>query len=230
MVPQGTRSTCLLNSTSMYFGVHCINIPENLSVVIYNLTTKHFPHGLIFHVHNQLNSWLFLWTLPCACKELGANPLGQIPKRHAQSHSISRFLAWDFSNRTIYLALECVYPIFLILATENPLLQNRFFAGMAASTEAILLITTQSTRIAISTVHRLKINCLRFISSSSCPFQNYVALSFPGGENLNVFPSIHRSSFLALILCCCWDPKDMNSQLFSLLFIEITIEKEIYIY
>jgi hypothetical protein len=43
---------------------------------------------------------------------------------------------------------------------------------------------------------------------------NYVALSFPGGENLNVFPSIHRSSFLALILFCCWDPKDMNSQLF----------------
>jgi hypothetical protein len=59
---------------------------------------------------------------------------------------------------------------------------------------------------------------------------NYVALSFPGGENLNVFPSIHRSSFLALILFCCWDPKDMNSQLFSLLFIEITIEEEIYIY
>ena len=101
-----------------------------------------------------------------------------------------------------------------LFATENPLLQNRFFAGMAASTEAILLITTQSTRIAISTVHKLKINCLRFIPSSSCPSQNYVALSFPGGENLNLFPSIHRSSFLALILCCCWDPKDMNSQLF----------------
>uniref|UniRef100_A0A3N7F624 Uncharacterized protein n=1 Tax=Populus trichocarpa TaxID=3694 RepID=A0A3N7F624_POPTR len=107
---------------------------------------------------------------------------------------------------------------------------KRFFAGMAVSTEAILSITTQSTRIAISTVHKLKINCLRFISSSSCPSQNYVALSFPGGENLNVFPSIYRSSFLALILFCCWDPKDMNSQLFSLLFIEITIEEEIYIY
>lgn len=135
-----------------------------------------------------------------------------------------------FQHRTIYLALECVYINFLILATENPLLQNRFFAGMASSTEAILLITAQSTGIAISTVHKLKINCLRFILSSSCPSQNYVALSFPGGENLNVFPSIHRSSFLALILFCYWDPKDMNSQLFSLLFIEITIEEEIYIY
>ncbi|KAJ6931567.1 hypothetical protein NC652_014919 [Populus alba x Populus x berolinensis] len=56
-------------------------------------------------------------------------------------------------------------------------LQNRFFAGMAAS-----------TRIAISTVHKLKINCLRFISSSSCPSQKLRGFEFPRRRKLKCFP------------------------------------------
>ncbi|KAJ6998840.1 hypothetical protein NC653_014866 [Populus alba x Populus x berolinensis] len=62
------------------------------------------------------------------------------------------------------------------------------FLAIKASTEAILLITTQSTRIAISTVHKLKINCLRFISSSSCPSQKLRGFEFPRRRKLKCFP------------------------------------------